>query len=137
MVWRVLLLFSFFIPVQPLKADEIGVTRSIITTEIKALEPVSRLERVPTTVQRVFYFTELTGLAGHAISHRWEYNGQLMAEVRFEVGSNRWRTWSSKNMLPSWTGTWQVSVVDDGGNLLEQQAFEYIEPGEADKSASP
>ncbi len=105
---------------------ETGVVRSVVTTAIEDMEPVSDLKQVPVDVTRVYYFTELQGLTGHAITHRWEYNGKLMAEVSFKVHGNRWRTWSSKNMLASWTGTWQVSVLDEGGNLLEQSRFEYV-----------
>lgn len=115
---------------------ETGIVRSIITTAIEAMEPVSDLAQVSTDVTRVYYFTELQGFRGHAITHRWEYNGKLMAEVSFQVNSDRWRTWSSKNMLPSWAGTWQVSVLDEGGNLMEQKQFEYVKAGSKPSTAS-
>ena len=103
-----------------------GITRSVFTTKIKNKEPVSELKQVQSDVTRVYYFTEITGLNGHAITHRWEYNGQVMAALTFQVNGDRWRTWSSKNMLASWLGKWQVSVLDEGGNLIEQSEFEYV-----------
>ncbi len=105
---------------------EIGVGRSVFTTAIENKEPVSDQQQIENDTSRVYYFTELIGLAGHAITHRWEYNGQLMAEVSFQVDADRWRTWSSKNMMSRWTGIWTVSVLDEGGNILEQQQFEYV-----------
>ena len=103
-----------------------GISRSIFTTEIKDKEPVSELKKIPSDITRVYFFTEITGLNGHTIIHRWEYNGQVLAQVSFQVNGDRWRTWSSKNMLSSWIGKWQVSVLDEGGNIIEQSEFEYI-----------
>lgn len=106
---------------------ETGVSRTAFTSAIENKEPVSNLQSISTGVRRVYFFTELTGLNGHRITHRWEYNGKVFAEVAFDIGGNRWRTWSSKNILPSWTGTWQVSVLDEGGNIIELSSFEYVE----------
>lgn len=107
---------------------ETGVLRSTFTTEVLNKEPVSELQKISTDITRVYFFTEITGLNGHTITHRWEYNGEVLAEVSFEIAANRWRTWSSKNMLASWTGKWQVSVLDEGGNMIEQNSFEYVSP---------
>jgi len=105
---------------------ETGVSRTAFTTAIENKEPVSSLQEVSSDVRRIYFFTELKGLNGHTIFHRWEYNGQVLAEISFQVGGDRWRTWSSKNMLASWLGKWQVSVLDEGGNIIEQSSFEYI-----------
>lgn len=105
-----------------------GITRGVFTTEIVDKEPVSELKDISVETTRVYYFTEITGLNGHTITHRWEYNGQVFAEVEFKVSGDRWRTWSSKNMLSSWAGKWQVSVLDEGGNIIEQSEFDYVAP---------
>lgn len=104
-----------------------GISRSIFSTEIIDKEPVSILKEISAEVTRVYFFTEITGLSGHTISHRWEYNGQVLAELEFKVNGDRWRTWSSKNMLSSWLGKWQVSVLDEAGNIIEQSEFNYIQ----------
>ncbi len=127
-----LVLMLIFLGLVPLSLQaETGVSRSQFTTAIENKEPVSKLDTVSSDQTRVYYFTELLGLNGHTITHRWEYKGQVMAEISFKIEANRWRTWSSKNMLASWTGTWQVSVLDEGGNILEQSQFEYLEPSVA------
>jgi len=107
-------------------AHSAGISRSAFTTEIVDKEPLTELKQISVDVTRVYFFTEITGLNGHAITHRWEYNGQVMAEVSFQVDANRWRTWSSKNLLSSWVGKWQVSVLDEGGNVIDQSEFEYV-----------
>jgi len=107
--------------------SETGVSRSAFTTAIENKEPVSELKTISNNVGGVYFFTELLGLNEHTIIHRWEYNGKVMAEIPFNIAANRWRTWSSKNILPGWTGIWTVSVIDEGGNVIEQNEFEYVE----------
>ena len=118
-------IFSCFM-FMSLSVQAAGISRSIFTTEIKDKEPISELKQVQSDVTRIYFFTEITGLNGHNIIHRWEYNGQVLAEVTFQVNGDRWRTWSSKNMLSSWLGKWQVSVLDEGGNVIETSEFEYV-----------
>jgi hypothetical protein len=75
----------------------------------------------------VYFFTEFSGLKGKVVKHRWEYDGKVMGEVNFNVGSNHWRSYSSKNLLPEWTGIWTVSVIDDKGKVLTETYFEVTE----------
>ena len=111
---------------------ETGISRSIFTSAIENKEPVSDLKSISSDITRVYFFTELKGLKGHTILHRWEYKGQVFAEISFQIEGDRWRTWSSKNILASWIGTWRVSVLDEGGNVLEQSSFEYTAPEKQD-----
>jgi Protein of unknown function (DUF2914) len=109
-----------------LMVNAAGISRSVFTTEIINKEPAADLKQISVDNTRVYFFTEIQGLNGHTITHRWKYNGKVMAEVSFQVNGDRWRTWSSKNMLASWLGKWQVSVLDEGGNLIDQSEFEYV-----------
>jgi len=122
--FKVFLAINFLL--MSLTVHSAGITRSAFTTEIVDKEPLTELNQVSVDITRVYFFTEIAGLNGHTITHRWEYNGQVMAEVSFQVSGNRWRTWSSKNLLSSWTGKWQVSVLDEGGNIIDQSEFEYV-----------
>jgi len=103
------------------------VARAIFTTAIIDREPVDTLEILSTDINRVFFFTDLRGLDGQIVTHRWEFDGQIMAEITFRVGSGaRWRVYSSKNLLPEWTGTWTVAVNNASGETLHDSTFEYI-----------
>lgn len=104
---------------------ETAVLRSIFTNKIERTEPVSDLKSITNETTRIYFFTEIIGFKGRTITHRWEYNGRVFADVLLEVQENRWRTWSSKNMLSSWLGDWHVSVLDEGGNVLEKKSFAY------------
>lgn len=102
------------------------VARSIITTGVVDREPTNDLERVQPDTERVIYYTELRGMSDRTVTHVWRHAGEVMAEVSFEVGGPRWRVWSSKNMMPGWSGAWSVSVVDEEGNVLAEKEFTYV-----------
>lgn len=104
-----------------------SVARADFTSEVVDREPVDSVDSLTTDVQRVAFFTELEDMEGQTITHVWEYQGEIMAEVPFTVGGPRWRVWSSKNMMPEWTGEWTVSVLNGSGELLDQDSFQYVE----------
>lgn len=113
-------------PTQQEAANMGSVARAVFTTQIVDREPTDDLTILTNDKQRIYYFTDLRGLAGQIITHQWEYNGKVMAEVKFKVGEGpRWRVYSSKNLLPEWTGEWKVSVIDESGHTLTTSSFEY------------
>jgi hypothetical protein len=79
----------------------------------------------PPEVGKVFCWTRVVGApAATTITHAWYHEGQTMARVDLNVGAGHFRTWSSKNVLASWTGNWEVKVLDDVGTVLATAAFE-------------
>ncbi len=110
------------------RTTEGRLERAVFATEIKDREPVDPVSSLPTNRGRVFFFTEIVGLEGHTIRHRWEYKGETMAEVEFDVRGPRWRVYSSKNLLPIWSGDWTVRVLDDSGRELGQTQLAYGGP---------
>jgi len=110
-----------------------SVARASFTSAIQDREPTDTLTSLSNDKTRLYYFTEIRDGAGQKITHRWEYNGKVMSEMSFDVGSSRWRVFSSKNLDPSWTGEWKVSVVDESGGTLGASTFTY----EAPRAATP
>ncbi len=122
------------------------VARATFTTGINDHEPDDSIKTLSNDHNKIYYFTELKDMAGQSVTHRWEYNGKVMAEIPFKVGGNRWRVFSSKQLDPSWTGTWKVSVVDASGATLAVNTFDYTkapakpapaEPAPASMPAAP
>ncbi len=73
---------------------------------------------------RVFCLTRIQNLeAPAAVTHVWYHEGKTMARVELTVGSADWRTWSSKRILPAWTGNWEVKVLDANGMVLASAGF--------------
>ena len=106
-----------------------SVARAIVATGVVDREPMNDLERILAGNEKVFFFTELRGMEGKTIKHRWSYGGELLAEVEFNVGGPRWRIWSSKKMLPEWAGDWELAVVDSDGSILSEKSFSYAGDG--------
>jgi len=104
-----------------------SVARSQLTSAVRGREPVDRLSsRVKigeSGGRKLFYFTELKGLNGETIFHRWEHDGRTIVTLRFNVGSDRWRAYSSK-MIPSHqAGDWRVLVANAEGDVLASSQF--------------
>jgi hypothetical protein len=104
------------------------ITRGQLTTAIRSREPVDHLsDKVSANkrLSRYYYFTEVSGMRGKKVIHRWEYNGKVMADVKFRIGSNRWRTYSSKYLNDKMTGDWRVVITDEAGSVLHTDSFHY------------
>jgi len=100
-----------------------SVVRSVFTTSVQEREPVDRLNNTPTEQERVFYFTELRDMSGQTATHRWEKDGALQAEVKFDVRGPRWRVWSSKQFIPESAGEWKVSVLNGAGEVIAEDTL--------------
>ncbi|MFK8014931.1 MAG: DUF2914 domain-containing protein [Gammaproteobacteria bacterium] len=106
------------------------VSRAVVSSGVEDLEPLDDLGSDVVLsdggYQTVFYFTELRNFnAGHVV-HRWTVNGKVIADVPLRVGGGwRWRTYSSKDLLPGMTGDWSVAVIDGDGNILGERRFQF------------
>ncbi|MBT3045469.1 MAG: DUF2914 domain-containing protein [Candidatus Thiodiazotropha sp.] len=121
-----------------LRADELRqspvpdaiVARAQFTTEIVNREPVDQVVKLDSQVTRVFFFTDLRNLQGRTIIHRWEFEGEVVSEVEFNVAGPRWRVYSAKSLNPGESGKWTVFVIDESGWPLHASIFEHGVTGE-------
>jgi len=102
------------------------LARAQLTTELRGREPVDHL-RSPIALSalkggRLNYFTEVIGFSGRTIEHRWLYQGQTVLNLRFPIGSDRWRVYTSKTIGQN-KGPWQVVVTDGNGKELHREEF--------------
>jgi type IV secretory pathway VirB10-like protein len=131
----------------PAAAVETGGVRSAVPTRRAVQRPQGTRGRVGTIVlasgsgsgaesqsitsivvepgqqKRLTLFTELRGLAGETVSHRWRHDGKSMAVIPFKVGGDRWRVHSSKRVTAAMRGSWQVVVTDSRGATLASRSF--------------
>ncbi|VAX13093.1 hypothetical protein MNBD_GAMMA24-1900 [hydrothermal vent metagenome] len=124
---------------EPMPVEQSGfsrgsVVRSVFTSAVKDREPTDNIKQLDTRSDKVIYYTELRDMAGQTATHRWEYNGKVMAEVKFNVKGARWRVWSSKRLVPGWTGEWKVSVLNGANEVISEDVLTYSQatakPGE-------
>ena len=112
------------------------VARSVFTSAIADREPVDALQNIEAQDQKVYYFTELLDMQGQTATHRWEYNGEVMAEIAFEVKGPRWRVWSSKKLPPESLGEWRVSVLNSANEVINESTLNVVATP-ATESAQP
>lgn len=113
-----------------------SVVRSIFTTGIQEREPVDKIKDTGGMSNTLFYFTELRDMSGQTATHRWEYDGKVVSEIKFNVNGPRWRVWSSKAFTPGWAGEWKVSVLNGAGEIISEDLVNYTAPAEAEAPAS-
>ncbi len=95
------------------------------TTGVENREPLDQVTFVESDIERIYLFSDLRGLAGQTVTHRWSFKGQTMAEVAFEVRGPRWRVWSSKELRLDWLGDWTVEIVSQDGEVFAAETFTY------------
>ena len=84
----------------PTRIGDVGTEHGDpVTTAIAEREPQDSITEISSDLTRIFYFTEIREMAGETVIHRWEFGGEVLAEVPFEVGGPRWRAYSSKRQL--------------------------------------
>ena len=106
------------------------VKRATFTTAIKNREPTNKISKLRNDQKKIYYFTDLRGMQGQKVKHRWIYKDKVMAEVEFKVNGPRWRVYSSKQLDRGWLGDWTVSTVDRRGRTLSRNTFSYTKaPG--------
>ncbi len=113
-----------------------SVVRSVFTTEVKDREPVDKLNSEKTHDNHIYFFTELRDMSGQTAIHRWEHDGKVVAEVKFNVRGPRWRVWSSKTFNPNATGEWKVSVVNGAGEVIAEDMMDYAGPAQEQQPAT-
>jgi hypothetical protein len=106
------------------------VARAQFSTDVVDREPIddigSTIKVEYGEIQRVYFFSDLREMQGTQVMHRWLLDGEVQAEIPFDIGGNRWRVWSSKRLMPGFDGRWAVEVVQDG-DIIETYAFDYVD----------
>lgn len=108
---------------KPVVASGITVEAKICTG-IEERQPTGAAEKFPPEVDMLYLWSRIDGcMDTTVVHHKWYHNGMEMANVELPVKSGYWRTWSSKTILPSWTGNWEVKVTDAEGRVLATVPF--------------
>ena len=120
-------------PIKPLsKAEQhpvlqhpyITIEEATLGSGVKNREIINPFTNIiPKDVNRVYFFTKITGAKTEIIYHRWIYKDKIMATIALQINSSPHRTWSSKKIIPAWQGKWTVEVLDKKKNLIYQQNF--------------
>jgi len=117
------LLVSIFI-IGDLNAQSLTLETIQFGTDVENRELVGTDITFSSDIGTVYCFTHITGAQDSTeIAHVWYYQNEEQARVNLQVRSSDWRTWSSKRILPSWVGDWDVRVEDAEGNVIGSSSF--------------
>lgn len=100
-----------------------AVLESAICLSVQERTASAAVDTLDAGTEQVFCWTRIGGAAGQTITHAWMHGGTTRARVELAVGSDDWRTYSSKRILPSWTGDWEVKVLTPDGAVLASIPF--------------
>lgn len=100
------------------------VAEAVITTAVVDRQPADNLTTVSKDVGTVFCWMRITGAQGEIqVEHVWYKDDTEVARVPLRVAGSNWRSWSSKNIDPMWTGNWRVDIVGPDGAVLQSVSF--------------
>ena len=100
-------------------AATLEVRDAAVSTGVHDRVPTGISATFDSSVGKLYAFTRIVGADSDTrVYHKWYHGGELMADIPLSVRSGDWRTWSSKTILPEWTGSWRVVVVSEDGSVL-------------------
>ena len=102
-----------------------GVVRALFTSNVVNNEPVDQVVTLKNSVTEIYYYTELQNLGGRTLTYQWEYEGQVVSRVSFEVGGPSWIAHAKHKLDPSLIGKWTVILLDESGWALHASIFRY------------
>lgn len=111
----------------PLFTADTGVLRlALLTNEIPSAKARSLGAQIDAAaIPQLALYSEVKGLNGQTIEHRWYYEGKLMTRIKLPVKLDYWRTYSRKVFDSSQKGEWRVEILDPQQNLLFSHHFHY------------
>lgn len=106
------------------QAQNLSVASIQFGTDVQNREVIGADSVFANTVGKIYCFTHVTGAEDTTtVTHIWYHDNAETAQVDLTIRSADWRTWSSKNILESWTGKWSVDVLGPNGEILETKQF--------------
>jgi hypothetical protein len=108
-------------PVAAQEMQEITV-EGAIAVDVMDREPVEPGTTFSADVGTLWCWTKVTGAAGQTLEHVWSF-GEYEWVVPLDIGGSPWRTYTSKKIVPEWTGDWTVTVRTMDGQVLEELTF--------------
>ena len=107
------------------------VTRAQFTRAVRNNEPVdsvsSPVQVSSEKAMTLSYFTRLEGMAGEAIRHRWQHDGRVVAEIKFDVDGDPYPVYSSKFLNDTMLGRWRVVVLNNAGAELKSEEILVVD----------
>ena len=114
-------------------ADTGPVTQAVITTGVtsSARPQTGNLTNIDHRIGSVTFYTEIVGLQGKTVTHRWYYKGKEISSITLRLASARSLNWSRSSINIDQLGRWEARVVDSSGRVLASRRFSVVESGQS------
>ena len=109
-----------------LKILEPGVKRFLLPGSVSNKEPLGELNDISFNADGsavVWTYSEVVDKRGSRLNYVWLHEGSQVAAVKVDIRGNRWRSYSSKVINQSMSGSWRVELHDGEGRLLASADF--------------
>lgn len=102
--------------------------RAQLTSAISQREPADNLQQSINlqSLSKVILFSHIKNRSGETIYHRWYYENKMIANVALSIGSDSWRTNSSKRIARNMQGAWHVEIVSETNDVLWRLNFDVV-----------
>lgn len=108
------------------KIIEPSVKRFLLARTVSNREPLGELNDIRFNAEGsavVWAYSEVIDMKGSQFNYVWSHDGNQLATVRVNVRGNRWRSYSSKVINQSMSGSWRVEMQDGEGRLMASADF--------------
>ena len=125
----IILIFGLFLSLTVLSDEwpHENISNAVFALDVEDRVPINIVEESDNSLGKIYFFTNIRNLSGERITHRWIYQGRVMADVSFNINGPRWRVWSSKNLWHTWIGEWRGVVLTTDGSMLYEKVFNYMD----------
>lgn len=111
---------------EPIIKSSIIVKQAVLSENVENRVPISPFEKsVPKYIRKLAFFTQIENANGQTIYHRWRTDKQILATIALSIGSNKFKTWSTKKLSSAWLGQWYIEVLDSNKNVIYRLSFNY------------
>src|SRR3989304_7990874 len=91
---------------------------AVVATGIENLTPVGISDAFPITAGKLYCFTRIKGARQDTtIKHLWFHGDRMVMEITLPIQSLNWRTYSTKTITPSSTGSWRGDTTTENGTV--------------------
>ncbi len=133
----VLLLILLLLVSVPGACFAVEVVDAAICRNVQDRQPVEPGSSFPADVGKIYCWSKIKDGQDMMVKHVYYRDNKEMAAAELQVRSPMFRTYSTKTILPAWTGQWRVDIVDPEGKVLKSLDFTIGEKAQPAEKPQP
>ena len=112
-------------PPKPPKGAPV-IEKLAVCLGVKDRNPVGETTSVSANANRVYCWMRVTGGSGKKVRPMWTLNGKSFAGAWMTIGSNSYRTWTTKRIDAANVGEATLEIQDEKGRVLATREFAVV-----------